>query len=444
MLISMAAQGVNSAGSGPYLAATFKVLLSSKAVNLADDNIGGIFTGVAPGQILANANEKSYMGAVFTSEADLEQVLADLGKHGLHGGHHLSSGGRRLHPGYSCARGARVRPRARRQGQRGPRPPAGRLRSKETALKDLRALIEKHGVPGRDPHDLPSSSLRFPDGAHCRIEIAGVERLSALEAMLDESERRSTPIHRVIATVGGSTLITMDELREYARLAHHAGLEVIVTLGASRGWDTGRQIATREGLVSGMRVRGSDNLSYVVGDVMRCLEAGFRGFLVVDEGLLWLLAEMRAKGDLPRDCIFKVSVFAGHANAAGAKVLESLGANTFNPLADLTLPMLAGIRGAVKIPMDVYLSIVDAMGGFNRFWEAAEIARVCAPCYFKFEPGAAEDAVYKPWVTPEFHQFFTREKVRLASIALELIGRCNPEIRVSGRAPSDLAVPVLV
>ena len=37
--------------------------------------------------------------------------------------------------------------------------------------------------------------------------------------------------------------------------------------------------------------------------------------------------------------------------------------------------------------MDVYLTIVDAMGGFNRFWEAAEIARVSAPCYFKFEPG---------------------------------------------------------
>ena len=160
--------------------------------------------------------------------------------------------------------------------------------------------LEKYGIPGRDPHDLPSSTARFPDGAHYRIEIAGIERASALEAMLDESERRATPVHRVIATVGGATLITMDELKAYARLAHDAGVEVIMTLGASRGWDTGRQIATREGIVSGMRVRGSDNLSYVVEDVVRCVEAGFRGFLVVDEGLLWLLSEMREKGRPPQ------------------------------------------------------------------------------------------------------------------------------------------------
>jgi hypothetical protein len=310
-------------------------------------------------------------------------------------------------------------------------------------IEEVWSKLERYGIPGRDPHDIPSSGARFPDGAHYRIEIAGVERASALEAMLDESEKRGIPVHRVIATVGGATLITMDELKAYARLAHDAGVEVIATLGGSRGWDTGRQIATREGIVSGMRVRGADNLAYVVADLLRCVEAGFRGFLVVDEGLLWLLSQMREKGDLPEDCIFKVSVFAGHANAAGAKVLESLGANTFNPVADLSIPMLAGIRQAVSIPMDVYLSIVDAMGGFNRFWEAAEIARVSAPCYFKFEPGASEDTVYKPWVTPEFHDFFTREKVRMASIAAELIGRCNPEIKMSGRAPADLAVPVV-
>ncbi len=309
-------------------------------------------------------------------------------------------------------------------------------------MRDIWNTLEKYGIPGRDLHDLPSSEARFPDGAHCRIEIAGVERADALEEMLDEAEKRSTPVHRIIATVGGATLITIDELKRYARIAHEAGVEVIATLGASRGWDPGRQIVTREGLVSGMRVRGSDNLAYVVADVLRCAEAGFRGFLVVDEGLLWLLVQMRENGDRPEDCIFKGSVFAGHANAAGARVLESLGANTFNPLADLTLPMLASIRSAVRIPMDVYVSIVDAMGGVNRFWEAAEIARVCAPCYFKFEPGASEDTVYKPWVSPEFHNFFSREKVRLASIACELIQRCNPEIKISGKSPKDLAVPV--
>ncbi len=78
VLISMAAQRVNSEGSAPYLAATFEILLKSKAVNLADDNFGGIFTGATVDQIRARINEKSYLGAVFTEEVDLEDVLRDL------------------------------------------------------------------------------------------------------------------------------------------------------------------------------------------------------------------------------------------------------------------------------------------------------------------------------------------------------------------------------
>lgn len=78
VLISMAAQGVNSHGAIPYLAATFKILMDSRAVNLADDNTGGIFTGLTTDQILAGANEKSYMGAVFTEDTDLEEVLRSL------------------------------------------------------------------------------------------------------------------------------------------------------------------------------------------------------------------------------------------------------------------------------------------------------------------------------------------------------------------------------
>ena len=78
VLISMAAQRVNSEGSTPYLSASFEILLKSKAVNLADDNVGGIFTGVAVDQIRAGMNEKSYLGAVFTEEADLEEVLRNL------------------------------------------------------------------------------------------------------------------------------------------------------------------------------------------------------------------------------------------------------------------------------------------------------------------------------------------------------------------------------
>lgn len=131
-----------------------------------------------------------------------------------------------------------------------------------------------------------------------------------------------------------------------------------------------------------------------------------------DEGLLWLLARLRERGVVPGDCLFKLSVFAGQASPAGARVAEQLGADTFNPLADLTLPMLSALRAAIRILMDVYLCLVNAMGGFVRLYEAAEIARIAAPCYFKFEPGPSEEEVYAPWNTPAYHAAMIRERVR--------------------------------
>ena len=47
--------------------------------------------------------------------------------------------------------------------------------------------MEKEGIPGRDAYDLPTSTKSFPDGANYRIEIAGVERASTMEAMIDEA-----------------------------------------------------------------------------------------------------------------------------------------------------------------------------------------------------------------------------------------------------------------
>ena len=146
---------------------------------------------------------------------------------------------------------------------------------------------------------------------------------------------------------------------------------------------------------------------------------------------------------LPPETIFKVSVFAGHASGAGAKVLESMGANTFNPAADLSLPILAGIRKAVKMPLDVYIIIVDSFGGMYRVYEAPEIARVASPCYFKFEPGVSEGVIYKPWVSEEFHEQLVRNKVKMASIVREVVSNSNPDIKLSGRKPRDLVLTAI-
>jgi len=310
-------------------------------------------------------------------------------------------------------------------------------------IKEIQKTMEKHGVPGRDLYNLPTSDKRFPDKCHYRIEISGVERPSTLEAVIDEMEKRKVPVHRLISTVMGATLLSDKELEQMAKLAHDAKLEVIITPGPRTLWDLGGQIRTPEGAISGIRFRGSDNLAYVIADIKRAIDIGFRGFLVVDEGLLWLLAQMRKAGDIPKDVVFKVSIFAGHANPAGGKVLETLGANTFNPVADLTLPMLAAIRKAVNIPIDVHVYLFDSFGGFNRLWETPEIARVAAPCYFKIEPGPSVGAMYKPWVSPDSLAFSAREKVKNAETIIQLVDKNYPEAKLSKIGAKDLAIPRL-
>jgi len=309
------------------------------------------------------------------------------------------------------------------------------------SLAKIRKMIEKHGVPGRDLYNLPTSEKRFPDNCHYRIEISGIERPSTLEAVIDEMEKRKVPVHRLISTVMGATLLSDKEMEQFAKLAHDAKLEVIITPGPRTLWDLGGQIRTPEGAISGIRFRGSDNLAYVIADIRRAIDFGFKGFLVVDEGLLWLLAQMRKAGDIPKDVVFKVSIFAGHANPAGAKVLETLGANTFNPVADLTLPMLAAIREAVNMPIDVHVYLFDSFGGFNRLWETPEIARVAAPCYFKIEPGPSVGTMYKPWVSPESLAFSAREKVKNAETIIQLIDKNYSEAKISKIGAKDLAIP---
>lgn len=312
------------------------------------------------------------------------------------------------------------------------------------AFTKIRNFMERYGISGRDLWALPSSEKTFPDGAHWRIEIAGVERASTMEAMLEEARKRSVPVHRIIGTVGGSTYCDFEELKAIAQMAHEERIEAVITIGHRKAWDCGaREAASPEGAMQGFRLRGSDNVCYFIADMMRNIEAGFRAFLVYDEGVLFLVDKMRSEGLIPKETIFKFSVFGGYCSPAGAKVIEGLGANSMNPSSDVSLPILASIRNTVPIPLDVYVAVVDSFGGMFRAYEAPEIARVASPCYFKFEPGTSEADIYKPWVSEKWHQDFIREKVKMAAIVTEIMERHAPNLITSVQGPDDLAVPVV-
>lgn len=309
------------------------------------------------------------------------------------------------------------------------------------SIDEIRAFMEKQGIPGRDGYELAPSGKAFADGANFRIEIAGVERASTMEAMIKEAEKREVVVHRAIAAVGGSTYCDEGELKAMAQMANEANIEIIMTVGHRKGWDVGaKEMATSEGCMQGFRLRGSDNISFHIADIMRSIDAGFRGFLVYDEGVLFILNKMREEGLIPAETIFKLSVFGGYCSAAGAKVVESMGANSLNPISDVSRPILSSIRQAIDIPLDVYVIVPNSFGGNFRAWEAPEIAKVASPCYFKFEPGTSEEEIYMPWISENWHADFIKEKVKLAAIVMEIMDKHAPEMKTSPKGAEDLVL----
>jgi hypothetical protein len=184
-----------------------------------------------------------------------------------------------------------------------------------------------------------------------------------------------------------------------------------------------------------------DQLVYAIEDVRRACGLGIRGVLVADEGLLWVVNEMKKAGRLPAGLVVKVSVQMGAANPASIRLQEQLGAGTYNAPTDLDLPKLAAIRAAVSLPLDLYVEAPDNFGGFVRHYEIPEIVRVAAPVYVKFGLRNAPD-VYPSGTHLEATVIaLSRERVRRAEIGLDHLRRYYPEATTSELGAAGLAVP---
>ncbi|MEO9322223.1 hypothetical protein ABFT23_01950 [Nocardioides sp. C4-1] len=304
------------------------------------------------------------------------------------------------------------------------------------------AILKAQGYLGADDYALTASEKSFDDGGQYRLEISGVERMSTMEALLDEAAAQDVFVHRAIAFGGGATLLDTGELADVNDAAREHGIDLVAVPGPRTGWDLGRQALSSEGQSGGRRVRGLDNVRYLLDDYQRIFSTGIRGVLVWDEGVLDILNRARAAGDIPPDAQFKVSVYTGHANPASIKILQDLGADSLNPVGDLSRPMLAAIRRNVDIPLDVWAITFESFGGMNRLYEAGDIARVAGPVYFKVEPGESEGVMYNAWVEPGFHADLVRHKVRHCAILNELVAAHSPDVVVS--PPADQPPRALV
>ncbi len=249
-------------------------------------------------------------------------------------------------------------------------------------MKETRDFLKKIGMPSGDAYDLPTSEKRFSDGAQYRFEVPGIQGPGPMKALLEEIDRYGTAIHRVTQTKG-IMFLSDDDIQEMVALAKKWQVELILAIGPRATYDTSASVHTPEGQRMGYRLRGQEQIVRAIEEVKRAAGFGCRSFLVYDEGCLWVLNEAREAGEIPADCKFKISAHTGHGNPCSGKLLESNGANSFNPVRDIQLQMLGAIRQAIDIPIDLHTENPASSGGFIRHYEVPEMIRVAAPVYLK-------------------------------------------------------------
>ena len=309
-------------------------------------------------------------------------------------------------------------------------------------MHTTRDFLQRRGYPPGELYELPSSHKRFPDGAQYRIEIPSVEGPRALAAVLDAAQGYGVTIHRV-SQGSGIWMLTDAEIREMCRLGADAGIEVSLFVGPRAAWGTSAQVRASAGKNLGARLRGMDEVVYATEDIVRGCELGLRSVLVADEGQLWLVDQMKKAGELPADLVVKISVQMGAANPIAIKLLEDLGAGTYNVPTDLTAPQIAAVRAAVDLPLDIYVEAPDDFGGFVRHYETPQLIRVGAPMYVKLGVRNAPNIYPSGAHLDETAVKLAKERVRRAALVMGIIRRHAGDLVMGSVGADDLGIPVV-
>lgn len=299
-------------------------------------------------------------------------------------------------------------------------------------MENTKKFLEKIGI--NEISDDYVSTKRFNDGGQYRFEVPGIQSPKTMSALLKESFKQNVFIHRVTQTKG-IMMLTDDEIEKMVDLAKTYKCELFLAVGPRATYDTSATVHTDEGSRIGYRLRGYDNLVYAIEDVKRACRLGVRGILLYDEGLIWVLNKMRAEGEIPENVHFKLSAHAGHSNPASAKLLESQGLNSLNPVRDLQIPMIAAIRDACDMTIDLHTENPKSTGGFIRHYEVPKFIKVAAPVYLKTGGSVAAN-----------HNWDTTEKEAIARIkqvllVKRMIDEYYPDAIPSPNESDDLSIP---
>jgi hypothetical protein len=304
-----------------------------------------------------------------------------------------------------------------------------------------RQLLADLGHLSEEANSLPTSDQRFEDGAQYRVEIPSVEGPAALAAVLDEADKRSVLIHRVSSGTG-VMLATDGEISEMVAMCAERGIELSLFVGPRGNWDIGAQSRTPTGASQALRHEGIDQLVYAMEDLVRANELGVRGALVADEGLMLLSKSMKERGLIDPGFVVKASVQLMASNPVSIRLMQDIGAGTYNVPPGMSLPRLASVRASVRIPLDMYIESPDGLGGFVRHYEIPEIVRTLAPVYLKFGLRNHVDVYPSGLHLEALNCQLGRERVRRAELGLSMLDRYADTLRTSKPGAAGLAVPV--
>lgn len=279
-----------------------------------------------------------------------------------------------------------------------------------------RDLLSRHRLPLGEGRAIPPSERTFPGGGKFGVELSSINNASILRASLDLAKEHGVRVSRVDECRGMARLPSAD-LAEMVRICHGERVGLLISTGLRAIYDIGGFVKSPNGRRVGYRLRGMDAVLRAVDEVRRAVDAGVRGFLIYDEGLLMLLRDLRREGELPAHLVFKVSVHMGCSNPLSARVYEDLGADTINPVPDLDLGMMSAMRAAVSCPLDLFSDTAEEAGGMLRTYEVPDFVRVAAPVYLKC--GAISQPRQNHLPTPTE----LRERIRQTACVVEALAR---------------------
>ncbi len=263
-----------------------------------------------------------------------------------------------------------------------------------------RSLLQERGIPYSDEVPLRSSGKQFPGGGQYGIEIPVVTSLKILETIVPLLQNAGIMRARFGETVG-ELVLSESEKMEMLACCNETGYGMLFSTGPRPEYDRKATFARSEfGIEQGRVLNNHEAFAHAIDGALRVIDAGCKGIITYDLGVLRTLSRLRHDGVIPKDTTFATSTHSMVANAMIAEVYVENGANNLVVLHDISLQVVQEIRAhvpdsvSISLPIDVY----KAKGGFIRFGEIPEIIQVGAPIFLKMgasAQGHPYDAVTK-------------------------------------------------